>query len=50
MKNMTWAELMKEIKPLTCDLCGIESKNYAEGAEFWNCLCENCWNQEKDRI
>lgn len=33
-----------------CDLCDTPSINYAVGATFWNCLCENCWNKEKDLI
>lgn len=32
-----------------CDICNTSTINYAEG-NFWNCLCETCWNKEKDLI
>jgi len=29
-----------------CELCGIKTENHA--SIFWNCLCLNCWNKEKE--
>ena len=34
---------------ITCDLCGVRTNDYSNGG-FWNCLCETCWNKQKDRI
>ena len=34
---------------ITCDLCQTKTKDYSNGG-FWNCLCETCWNKEKELI
>ena len=44
-REMSFTEESPEIK--NCEICGIESKNYA--TIFWNCLCETCWNIQKDQ-
>lgn len=31
-----------------CEICGTWTNNHAE--IFWNCLCLDCWNTEKERI